>query len=101
MSPKKTVEGALGGLTFALITAYFCAPFAPVLNSSQWLLLAFIIVLTGSLGDLLESKFKRQANIKDSGVILPGHGGILDRLDSLVYAAPFAYLTLIIIYYVS
>ena len=66
----------------------------------QWLILATVIVIFGSLGDLVESQFKRTAGIKDSGAILPGHGGMLDRLDSLVFAAPFAYLTLNIFTYV-
>jgi len=101
ISPKKTIEGSLGGLIFALATAYIISRYEPILTPSQWMILAFVIVITGNLGDLLESKFKRVAGVKDSGAILPGHGGILDRLDSLIFAAPFAYLTLILFTYVS
>lgn len=101
ISPKKTVEGSLGGLIFALLASYIISRYEPILTTTQWMVLAFIIVVMGNLGDLLESKLKRVAGVKDSGAILPGHGGILDRLDSLVFAAPFAYLTLIIFTYVS
>ncbi|MEM9142226.1 MAG: phosphatidate cytidylyltransferase, partial [Bacteroidota bacterium] len=100
ISPKKTVEGTLGGLIFALGAAYIIGKYETVLSPSQWMILAVVIVSSGSLGDLLESKFKRTAGVKDSGAILPGHGGMLDRLDSLVFAAPFAYVTLIIFAYV-
>ena len=101
ISPKKTIEGSLGGLVFALIAAYFLAQYETTINLNQWFVLAVVIVVTGGLGDLLESKFKRMAGVKDSGAILPGHGGMLDRLDSLVFAAPFAYLTLNLFSYVS
>ena len=101
VSPKKTVEGAVGGLVFTLIGTYFLAKYEPVLNPQQWLILAVVIVTFGTLGDLVESKLKREAGVKDSGAILPGHGGLLDRLDSLIFAAPFAYLTLYIFTYVS
>jgi phosphatidate cytidylyltransferase len=101
ISPKKTVEGTLGGFVFSVGTAYLLAMFEPILNTVQWMILASVIVVTGSLGDLIESKIKREAGVKDSGAILPGHGGMLDRLDSLIYAAPFAYLTLNIFSYVS
>lgn len=101
VSPKKTVEGSVGGLIFALLAAYFLAKYETSLSLLQWIILAIVIVIAGSVGDLLESKFKRIAQVKDSGAILPGHGGIWDRLDSLVFAAPFAYLTLNIFSYVS
>ena len=101
VSPKKTIEGSLGGMVFTLLAAYFLGRYAPVLNSEQWMILGGVVVVMGSFGDLIESKLKRAAGIKDSGAILPGHGGMLDRLDSLVFAAPFAYLTLIIFSYVS
>ena len=94
VSPKKTWEGFFGGLVFALFAAHLIAKYVVILEPNQWLILATVVVIMGSLGDLLESKFKRVAKVKDSGAILPGHGGILDRLDSLVFAAPFAYLTL-------
>ncbi|GGG52487.1 phosphatidate cytidylyltransferase [Croceivirga lutea] len=101
ISPKKTVEGSLGGLVFALGAAYLISIYVDILNAKNWLILALVVVIMGSLGDLLESKFKRVAGVKDSGAILPGHGGILDRLDSLLFAAPFAYFTLKLILYVS
>jgi phosphatidate cytidylyltransferase len=101
VSPKKTIEGSVGGLIFALVAAYFLSWYETKLTLMQWMAMATIIVVAGSLGDLLESKFKRMAGVKDSGAILPGHGGIWDRLDSLVFAAPFAYLILNLFSYVS
>ncbi|MFP4847241.1 phosphatidate cytidylyltransferase [Winogradskyella sp. PE311] len=101
ISPKKTVEGFLGGLFFACIASYFIALYSETLNSTSWLIMAIIVSVFGTFGDLIESKFKRQAGVKDSGVIMPGHGGLLDRLDSLIFAAPFMYLFLSIINYVS
>lgn len=101
ISPKKTIEGFLGGLFFSCIASYFIATFAPSLSFTGWLILSIIISVFGTLGDLIESKFKRQANVKDSGTIMPGHGGLLDRLDSIILAAPFIYLFLRIIQYVS
>jgi len=101
VSPKKTWEGTFGGFIFALIAAYFLSQYETNISLKQWMILTTVIVITGNLGDLIESKFKRAAGVKDSGAILPGHGGMLDRLDSLIFAAPFAYLTLNIFTYVS
>ena len=92
VSPKKTIEGLLGGLVFSLLTGFFISRYNKDFSTLNWLIIAVIVSLVGTIGDLVESKFKRQANIKDSGNIMPGHGGILDRLDSLLFAAPFVYL---------
>jgi phosphatidate cytidylyltransferase len=101
ISPKKTVEGFLGGLMFSCVASYFIAKFTGTLNSTNWLIISVIIGVFGTLGDLIESKHKRQAKVKDSGVIMPGHGGLLDRLDSIIFAAPFIYLFLRILKYVT
>jgi phosphatidate cytidylyltransferase len=101
VSPKKTVEGFLGGLFFACVSSYFISKYTETLDFNSWLLLAIIVSVFGTLGDLIESKYKRQAGVKDSGVIMPGHGGLLDRLDSIIFAAPFIYLFLRLLEYVS
>ncbi|MDG4716972.1 phosphatidate cytidylyltransferase [Winogradskyella marincola] len=101
ISPKKTVEGFLGGLFFACISSYFIAKYTETLGFTSWLIMSIIVSVLGTLGDLIESKFKRQAGVKDSGVIMPGHGGLLDRLDSIIFASPFIYLFLRILSYVS
>jgi len=71
------------------------------LNLSQWLLLGSLTGILGTLGDLVQSQFKREAGVKDSGNWLPGHGGLYDRMDSIIFAAPIIYLTLTIFKYVS
>lgn len=101
ISPKKTVEGFLGGLFFACVSSYFISVYVDTLGFTSWLILAIIISVFGTIGDLIESKFKRHAQVKDSGVIMPGHGGLLDRLDSIIFTAPFIYLFLRILSYVS
>lgn len=101
VSPKKTVEGFLGGLFFACLSSYFISENLLTLDFNSWLILAIIVSVFGTLGDLIESKYKRQAGVKDSGVIMPGHGGLLDRLDSIIFAAPFIYLFLRVLEYVS
>ncbi|MFY9242818.1 MAG: phosphatidate cytidylyltransferase [Polaribacter sp.] len=92
VSPKKTVEGFFGGLVFSLLAAMFISKFNSNFTMLNWLIIGVIVSSIGTLGDLVESKFKRQANIKDSGNLMPGHGGILDRLDSLLFVTPFVYL---------
>ena len=100
ISPKKTIEGVIGGLTGGLVTAFviiYYTGWKLELNLWQFIILTIIIVIFGTLGDLLESRFKRLAGVKDSGYIIPGHGGILDRLDSFVFVIPFVYVYLLII----
>ena len=102
VSPKKTIEGFLGGFIFSLLVGillYFMTTHN--LTILQWITLASIIVVFGTLGDLVQSQFKRFVNIKDSGNILPGHGGIYDRLDSIIFVAPFVYTFLYLITHVS
>ena len=101
ISPKKTIEGFLGGVFFSAIVSYFIALLAPSLSFSNWLIISVLVSVFGTLGDLVESKYKRKASVKDSGKIMPGHGGMLDRLDSAIFAAPFIYLFLRILNYVS
>jgi phosphatidate cytidylyltransferase len=108
ISPKKTIEGFFGGLVFAifagtLISIYLIEPKEQFSNKSIliWSIIAAIVGVIGTIGDLIESKFKRIAGVKDSGKIMPGHGGILDRLDSVIFAAPFIFLFYKILYYVS
>lgn len=89
ISPKKTWEGSIGGLLGSLGVAIIIASKSDLLNTWQWMVLAVVVVLFGTWGDLVESMLKRSLNIKDSGKVLPGHGGILDRFDSLLFAMPF------------
>ena len=108
ISPKKTIEGFIGGMLFSiiagiLISKFYIQPKPNYLYTSIviWTISAIIISIFSTLGDLVESKFKRIATVKDSGNIMPGHGGILDRLDSIIFVAPFVYLFYQILYYVS
>lgn len=101
ISPKKTVEGFIGGLGFALLAGSLIAWYFVKESLAVWLTVAFLVSILGTLGDLVESKFKRIAGVKDSGSIMPGHGGILDRLDSVIFAAPFVFLCFQILYHVS
>ncbi|WP_375579976.1 phosphatidate cytidylyltransferase [Marivirga tractuosa] len=89
ISPKKTWEGALGGTILAFIFAIIMASNFDEIADWQWLCIAGIIVIAGTYGDLVESLFKRSIEVKDSGSIIPGHGGFLDRFDGLLLSAPF------------
>jgi phosphatidate cytidylyltransferase len=104
ISPKKTIEGFIGGIIFAIIASYFISKYflkIPEKNIYIWFIIAFIVGVFGTIGDLVESKFKRIAGKKDSGKIMPGHGGILDRLDSVIFVAPIIFLFYQILNYVS
>ncbi|SEC87302.1 phosphatidate cytidylyltransferase [Tenacibaculum sp. MAR_2009_124] len=92
VSPKKTIEGFIGGFAFAIIVACVISNYSSLFSLIDWILIAIIVSVFGTFGDLVESKFKRQAKVKDSGTIMPGHGGLLDRLDSLFFLSPFVYL---------
>ena len=97
-----------GGVVFAafagfLISKFYIQPTPEFSNKSIliWMIIALIVSVFGTIGDLIESKFKRIAGVKDSGSIMPGHGGVLDRLDSVIFVAPVIYLFYQILYYVS
>lgn len=93
ISPNKTWEGTIGGFIFTLIAGAIYAYFTNG-HFLFWILAAVVISPSSVIGDLIESKFKRIVNVKDSGTIMPGHGGILDRFDAVIYATPFFYLLL-------
>jgi phosphatidate cytidylyltransferase len=100
ISPKKTWEGTIGGIILCVITVGFLYPLFVTKYSNailfhttgHWFIIAAICAIFGTLGDLLESKLKRMANVKDSGSFMPGHGGFLDRFDSLLVAVPAVWL---------
>ncbi|MFT5252050.1 MAG: phosphatidate cytidylyltransferase, partial [Flavobacteriales bacterium] len=108
ISPKKTIEGFIGGVAFAVFAGYLISKLyiRPNPNFSPksiviWTTIALLAGVFGTIGDLIESKFKRIAGVKDSGKIMPGHGGILDRLDSVIFVAPIVFLFYQILNYVS
>lgn len=98
ISPKKTWEGFIGGMIFTIAAAWIVWYFLRGLPVFDWMMMACIVAATGTLGDLTESMFKRSIGIKDSGNILPGHGGILDRFDAVLLASPFVTTYLLLRY---
>lgn len=104
ISPKKTIEGSIGGAVFTMLFAYFINRFVlnvfffeNYINNIEVIFLALGVVIFGTLGDLTESMMKRHAGVKDSGNIIPGHGGILDRFDATFMAMPFVFIYLLLI----
>ncbi|MGD9849641.1 MAG: phosphatidate cytidylyltransferase [Nitrospirales bacterium] len=92
LSPKKTIEGFLGGILFSLIGAILCHLwFFSVMSLPHSAILGILLAICGTLGDLTESAIKRSVQVKDSGTLIPGHGGVLDRIDSLLLSAPAFY----------
>jgi len=96
MSPKKSWEGLFGGIIFTVIAGYFLSGWIGVVDKWGWVAISIIISIAGTFGDLIESMFKRSAGVKDSGNILPGHGGFLDRFDSVVISFPMVYLYIVV-----
>ena len=92
ISPNKTIEGFFGGVFFTVIVAYVLSVFFKEVSLFQWGIISIIISIFGVLGDLIESMFKRETKVKDSSSFIPGHGGFLDRLDSIIFATPFLYV---------
>lgn len=92
ISPKKSWEGFIGGLIVSLIAAYLLSGWLGVVTRNQWLIISLLITVSGTLGDLVESMLKRSYGVKDSGNVMPGHGGFLDRFDSTFLSFPFVYL---------
>jgi phosphatidate cytidylyltransferase len=97
LSPKKTWEGTIGGALFGIAGSFVLSLFYPELTIPEWIGYALTIIIFGTFGDLFESMMKRTAGLKDSGNIMPGHGGILDRFDSILMAAPFAFIYIVFV----
>lgn len=95
ISPKKTWEGYIGGVVLTLVLSYFVEQYQPQLRGN-WMVVGFLIAAFAPLGDLVESQLKRNFGVKDSGNIIPGHGGVLDRLDSFLICVPVVYLYFIL-----
>jgi phosphatidate cytidylyltransferase len=94
ISPKKSWEGLIGGIIFTLLVSLIIAYYYKSLSITDWIVVALIVCIFGIWGDLVESLLKRSLQVKDSGDLLPGHGGILDRFDSVIFSAPLVFLYL-------
>ncbi|MEP6627790.1 MAG: phosphatidate cytidylyltransferase, partial [Ginsengibacter sp.] len=92
ISPKKTWEGTLGGIILAVLVIALIGNAMGYYSLTDWIVIPLLCGVFGTFGDLLESKIKRMASVKDSGTLMPGHGGFLDRFDSLLIAIPFVFL---------
>ncbi len=97
ISPNKTWEGTIGGTLCCIVVAWIISGFFAQLTIENWLIIGLIVAIFGTYGDLIESMLKRSFDVKDSGSKLPGHGGVLDRFDGLLFAVPFIYIYLFII----
>lgn len=96
ISPGKTWEGTIGGAILTVASSFLIYKWFGILELHDWIIISAIVAVFGTLGDLVESMLKRSVGVKDSGNIMPGHGGILDRFDSLIMVAPFVFLYLIL-----
>jgi phosphatidate cytidylyltransferase len=92
ISPKKTWEGFFGGVIIAALVAWLLSDWLGVVDKMHWVIIAVIVSIAGTYGDLVESMLKRSIGVKDSGTIMPGHGGFLDRFDSAIISFPLVYL---------
>jgi phosphatidate cytidylyltransferase len=96
ISPKKSWEGVIGGSLVTLVPAFWMDRIMGILSVADWMILAVIVCVLGVYGDLAESLIKRNADRKDSGALIPGHGGVLDRFDSVLFVMPAAFIYLVI-----
>jgi phosphatidate cytidylyltransferase len=92
ISPKKTWEGFTGGVIIAALAAWLLSDWLGVVSTINWVIISLIVSIAGTYGDLIESMLKRSTGVKDSGTIMPGHGGFLDRFDSAILSFPLVYL---------
>lgn len=96
ISPKKSIEGFVGGILITLLVGYLLSGYFPEFTLWQLMAVSLLVAVMGTYGDLLESKIKRDYQVKDSSKLLPGHGGFLDRLDSIIFSTAFVYLCLLL-----